>query len=382
VTAPPDRRADRAALPPVVVLFGGPSAEHDVSVVSGSAIAAALEDRGVDVRLVLIDLDGRWWWLPPGHRRGDLEAASYDDPAAFDAEGPVSVGAAIDRLAAASPPPVVFVALHGTFGEDGVVQGLLEAAGVAYTGAGVAASAIGMDKALFKRLVRGIGLPVVDWREVTATSWERDRAGVLAELAAFTSSLGDERLMVKPARLGSSLGMTIAHDASEWPAALDEAFRYDTLALAERYLVRPREIEVSVIGNDPARIEQYGPGEVISGREFYDYVAKYTPGLSETMTNAELEPRQRALILKYARDAYRAAGVEGFARIDFLLSGSEIFLSEINTIPGFTPISLFPSMPASSGLDFGRVCVRVVELAIERHARRVQRHLRASDLPR
>lgn len=377
-----ERPGRAAALPPVVVLLGGPSGEHDVSIVSGTAIADALIERNADVRLVLIDLDGRWWWLPAGHRRGGLAPAAYDDPAALGAEGPLTVGAALDRLAAIRPAPVVFIALHGPFGEDGTVQALLEAAGVAYTGAGVAASAIGMDKSRFKRLAQGLGLPVVEWREVTASRWATHRDGVLVELAAFAAGLGDPRLMVKPAHLGSSVGMSIAHTAAERPAALDEAFRYDSLALAERYLVRPRELEVSVLGNDPARIEEFGPGEVVSGREFYDYVAKYTPGMSETSIRAELEPRQRNLILKYARDAYRATGVEGFARVDFLMDGDRIYLSEINTIPGFTPISLFPRLPGAAGMDFGDVCVRVVELALERHAGRVRHHLQPGDLPR
>ena len=374
------------ALPPVVVLFGGPSAEHDVSITSGTAILQALADRAVDVRPVVIDLERRWWWLPAGHRRDGRPSAAYDNPSALGAEGPLSPGAALDRLAAITPAPVVFIALHGPFGEDGTVQGLLEAGGLAYTGAGVAASALGMDKALFKRLIRGLGLPVVPWREVTAARWASDRDGVLAELEAFAAGFGhDDReaaVMVKPARLGSSVGMTLAHVAAERPAALDVAFRYDTLAVVERYLPKPRELEVSVIGNDAARIEQFGPGEVLAGREFYDYVAKYTPGMSETSTQAELDPRDRALVLKYARDAYRAIGAEGFARVDFLLSGEGLFVSEINTIPGFTPISLFPALPASAGLDFGDICVRIVELAMERHASRGRPALTPADLPR
>jgi len=353
-----------------------------VSIVSGTAIAEALAARGLDVQLVLIDLDRRWWWLPADHRRAGRAPATYDDPAPLGAEGPLTAGTALDRFAAADPAPVVFIALHGPYGEDGTVQGLLEAAGVAYTGAGVAASAIGMDKAIFKRLVRGLGLPVAPWREVTEGRWASDPAGVLTELDAFAAGNGDPRVMVKPARLGSSLGMTLAHSAAERPAALDEVFRFDSLALVEQYLPRPREIEVSVLGNDPATIEQYGPGEVIAGREFYDYVAKYTPGMSQTSAHAELDPRQRALILKYARDAYRAIGAEGFARVDFLVTEEGIVVSEINTIPGFTPISLFPTMPASAGLDFGDVCLRVVELAIQRHAGRIRAALTPADLPR
>jgi D-alanine-D-alanine ligase len=370
------------ATPPVVVLFGGPSAEHDVSIVSGSAIAAAMADQGYPVEQVLIDLDGDWWWLPADHRHGDRAAAAYDDPAALGAAGPIAVGMAIDRLAAQRPAPVVAIALHGPFGEDGTVQALLEAAGLAYTGSGVAASAIGMDKALFKRLCRGLGLPIIDWREIRAARWASDPAGVRLELDAFAAGAADPRLMVKPARLGSSVGMTLVHDPSELEAALDTAFRYDTLALAETYLPGARDLEVSVIGNDPARLSLYGPGEVVSGHEFYDYAAKYTAGLSETSTRAEVSDLQRATILKIARDAYRAVGAEGFARIDFLLAGDSIYLSEINTIPGFTPISLFPTMPSEGGLTFADVCRRIVELALERHTARAGQHLTAGELPR
>ncbi len=367
--------------PPVVVLMGGPSAEHDVSIVSGSAIADALEDAATTVERVLIDLAGGWWWLPAGHRRDGRSPADYDDPAALGADGPVRAGAAVDRVAAADPAPIVFIALHGPFGEDGTVQGLLDAVGLCYTGSGVAASAVGMDKALFKRLVRGLGLPVADWREISAERWAADREGVLAELEAFTAG-GDPHLMVKPARLGSSVGMTLAHGPSERAAAIDMALRFDTLALAERYLAGARELEVAVLGNDPAAIELYGPGEVRSGHEFYDYAAKYTPGLSETSTHAELEPPLRAAILKLARDAYRAIGAEGFARVDFLLLEGRPYVSEINTIPGFTPISLFPSLPAEGGLDFAAVCRRVLDLARQRCAGRVDRRLSPEDLPR
>jgi D-alanine-D-alanine ligase len=371
-----------AARPPIVVVYGGPSAEHDVSIVSGTAIAEALAGAGHAVEQRLIDLDGRWWRMPDGHVRRDRPGGDYDDPAALGASGPESIGAALDGLAAARPAPVVFVALHGPFGEDGRIQALLEAAGVAYTGPGVTASAIGMDKALFKRIARGIGLPVVDWREIRSTRWAADREAVLTELEAFAAGTGDARLMIKPSRLGSSVGMTLAHGPDERAAAVDLALRYDTLALAERYLPGARDLEVSVIGNDPARLELFGPGEVVAGNEFYDFAAKYTPGLSETSTSAEVPAATKATILKIARDAYRAIGAEGFSRVDFLLHGEAIYLSEINTIPGFTPISLFPTMPAAGGYDFAAVCERIVDLAVERHAGRVEGRLAPADLPR
>jgi D-alanine-D-alanine ligase len=368
--------------PPVVVLLGGPSAEHDVSIVSGTAIAEALADAGYPLDQILIDLDGGWWWLPDGHRRGDRPPAAYDDPGALGATGPLRLGAAIDRLASARPPPVVFVALHGPFGEDGTIQAILEAAGLAYTGSGVAASALGMDKALFKRMARGIGLPIAEWREVRAARWSDGRDAVLAELAAFAEGTGDPRLMIKPAGLGSSVGMTLAHGAVERAEALDIAFHFDDVALVEAYVAGARDLEVSIIGNDHARLEVFGPGEIVSGHEFYDYAAKYTPGLSETATRAEVHEAIRAVMHKIARDAYRAIGAEGFARVDFLLAGDVVYLSEINTIPGFTPISLFPTMPAEGGYTFASVCTRLVGLAIERHAARASRRVTTSDLPR
>lgn len=372
-----------APLPPVVVLLGGPSAEHDVSIVSGTAIADGLRSMDHPVQQVLIDLDGAWWWLPVGHRRREQAPSTYDDPVALGAAGPFAVGIAIERMAATRPAPVVAIALHGPFGEDGTVQALLEAADLAYTGSGVAASAIGMDKTLFKRLSRGIGLPVVDWREVRAETWARDPDAVRRELAAFVGGASDPRLMVKPARLGSSVGMTLVHDASELDAALEVALRYDRLVLAETYLAGARDLEVAVIGNDPANLELYGPGEIISGHEFYDYAAKYTPGLSESSNRAQVSERERAMLHKIARDAYRAIGAEGFARLDFLVTpDGSIYLSEINTIPGFTPISLFPTLPEDGGYTFAGVCARIVGLASERHADRTRRRLTTEDLPR
>jgi len=367
---------------PVVVLLGGPSVEHDVSIVSGTAIADALLTDGLVVDQVLIDLDGRWWSLPPDHRRDGRPATAYDDPATLGARGPLTIGAALAALAARTDEPVVFIALHGPFGEDGTIQAVLEAAGLPYTGSGVAASALGMDKALFKRMCRGLGLPVVDWREVRADRWARDPDGVRTELDAFAAASGDARLMIKPAHLGSSVGMTLVHDRSELEAALAEAFRFDDLALAEQYLAEARDLEVAVIGNDPAHLEIHGPGEIVSGHEFYDYAAKYTPGLSRTSTRADVTDAQRVVLHKLSRDVYRAIGAEGFARIDFLGAGERIVVSEINTIPGFTPISLFPTMPAEAGHSFTDVCRRIIGLALERHAARPTTALRPDDLPR
>jgi D-alanine-D-alanine ligase len=366
----------------VAVVLGGPSAEHDVSIVSGSAIADALVASGYPVETWLIDLGGDWWRLPDGFRRDGRPQADYDDPGALGAVGPVDAGQALALLARYEARPVVFLALHGPFGEDGTAQALCEAAGLPYTGSGVTASAVGMDKAVFKRLVRGLGLPVTDWVEVRAARWAADPGGVLAGLEGFAAGGGDPRLMVKPARLGSSVGMTLAHGPEERAAALAAAFRFDDLAVVERYLAGARDLEVSILGNEPDEVELYGPGEIISGHEFYDYGAKYTPGVSETRLGAEVTRDQKTAILKIARDAYRAVDAAGFARIDFLLAGETLVVSEINTIPGFTPISLFPALCSAGGYDFAAVCRRVVDLALARDRARIRHRLTAADLPR
>jgi len=368
---------------PVVVLLGGPSAEHDVSVVSGWAISDALSQAGHPVDRIFIDLDGGWWSMPPNAASGRPAAGTFDDPRKVGAKGPTTPAQALQSVAGRDPRPIVFPALHGPFGEDGTVQALLEAYELPYAGAGVAASAIGMDKAVFKRLIGGIGLPILEWVEIGAAHWAGDPQAVKGELDALAERTGEPRMMVKPARLGSSVGMTVAHSAGDRAAALDTAFGYDTLAVVERYLDHPRELEVAVLGNDPAALSVQGPGEVFPGREFYDYIAKYSDGVSRTVPEAELDRNLRERIRQMARDAYTAIGCEGFARVDLLMSADgRVFISEINTIPGFTPISLFPLMAATGLGSFGAVCERIVDLAAERHASRIRRRLRPSDLPR
>ncbi len=368
----------------VAVLIGGPSAEHDVSLVSGRAIARGLAERGHRVHGWLIDLGGCWWRLSPEGMDPGLPEAAYDDPAALGAEGPWSAGAALDRLAAADPRPVVFIALHGPFGEDGTVQALCEAHGFAYTGCGVAASSLGMHKGLFKLLAAAVGLPVVPWIELHA---DRAPAGLdarMAAIAAFAAEQPDRRVIVKPARLGSSVGITVVHRTDERPEleyALAEAFRYDDTILVEAYLAGARELEASVVGNDPCAIEVYGPGEIFPGHEFYDFTAKYEEGVSRTTAAPDLDPAVRERVHSLAVEAYLAIGAQGFARVDFLLAGKKLYVSEINTIPGFTPISLFPVLCAEGGYDFGAIAERIVELAIERQAHRPARALTRADLP-
>ncbi len=369
---------------PVAVVFGGPSAEHDVSVVSGTAIAEALAGAGHAVSQFLVDLEGGWWLLPVGHRRAGRPAAAYDTPGSIGAAGPFGAGEATAGIAAASPQPVVFVALHGPFGEDGTVQAILEAAGLAYTGAGIAASAVGMDKPFFKRIARDAGLPVLPWVDVTGARWAEDREGVRAELEALAAGTPDGRLIGKPAALGSSVGMAIAHGPDERDGIVELALRYDARAIVEPCLDRPRELELGVLGNDPATAQILGPGEVIPDREFYDYAAKYLASASRTDAVAGISTALAADVRRIGRAAYALIGGAGFARVDFLLergTGS-LYLNEVNTIPGFTPISLFPMVAAADGIPFAALCSRIVELAVERRAAAPPRRLVPADLPR
>lgn len=341
----------------IAVLLGGPSAEHDVSLVSGRAIAGALTERGHDVQGWLIDLEGRWWILPPSAMDGAIPRTDYDDPARLGAEGPLAAPAALERIAASEPQPLVFIALHGPFGEDGVVQALCEAAGLVYTGAGVAASAVGMDKILFKKLCLGLGMPVVPWIEIGAGEWSSDPQSVQRRVAEFAAGLRDPRVIVKPARLGSSVGIAIVHhpDDPEYAGgAIVAALHYDDAVLVEAYLDHPRELEMSVVGNSAHDLETYGPGEIFPGREFYDYVAKYEEGVSRTTDTPDLPAETRTRLHEVAREAYLAIGATGFARIDFMVdrASGDVFLNEINTIPGFTEHSQVPRMFAAAGTSY------------------------------
>jgi D-alanine-D-alanine ligase len=346
-----ERTTDR---PRVAVLMGGPSAEHDVSLVSGGAILRAIDRERYAPLGVEIDRDGRW---------------SFGQ-AKEDAGGPTGIGEAasltltrgLERLAASAD--VAFIALHGPFGEDGTIQAILESVGLPYTGAGVAASALGMDKALFKRLVEGLGVPVTPWIEVFASRWTADRDGELARLEELARSSGDARLMVKPAALGSSVGMTLAHDAAERPGALDEAFAYGPRAVVEAYVADARELELAVLGADDAQV--YGPGEVFPGHEFYDYAAKYEDGVSRTTPVADVEGELRDRVRHLALTAFRAIGAEGMARVDFLVPPGRVLLSELNTVPGFTPISLYPAVVEAAGIPFSDLCTRLIELGMAR----------------
>ena len=373
-------------LPPtaVAVLLGGPSAEHDVSLVSGRAIATALAGAGHDVSGWLLTLAGEWWRLPAAALDPELPLEAFRDPLALDAEGPYRAAAALELLAGADPAPVVFPALHGPFGEDGQVQSLLESAGLVYCGAGPAASAVGMDKTLFKRVVGTLELPVLPWAEVRAAEYAAAPDDVVESLSEFAAGFADPRLIVKPARQGSSIGISIVHEVGrpQLVPALEEALRYDDLVLVEPYLDHPRELETAVMGNSRLDAVAYGPGEVVPGNEFYDYEAKYHSAASRVSEQAELDPDLAESIRDAAVEVFLVIGGTGFARVDMLLSADGIpYISEINTLPGFTPISLFPRMTRLGGFDFAATCERIIELALERAQRRRSVRLEPGLLP-
>jgi len=257
---------------------------------------------------------------------------------------------------------VIFPLLHGTFGEDGTVQGLLELADIPYVGAGVLGSAAGMDKDLMKRLFRDARIPVVPWITVLRSEWERNPEHVLA---AIPKKLRYP-LFVKPANLGSSVGISKVHSAKELEPALDLAAEYDRKIIIEKG-VDAREIECSVLGNDSPQASV--PGEVVPVNQFYDYEAKYVKEGSQLIIPANLRPRQTRRVQQLAIQAFQAVDGAGMARVDFLLDRrtAAIFVSEINTIPGFTPISMYPKLWEASGLPYAKLIDRLVELALERH---------------
>jgi D-alanine-D-alanine ligase len=230
-----------------------------------------------------------------------------------------------------------------------------------------------MDKTLFKRIVGAMELPVLPWAEVRAVEHAAEPEEVMTGLREFASRFVDPRLVVKPARLGSSIGISIVHEVEgpELAAALEEALRYDDLVLVEPYLAHPRELEVAVMGNSRLDVRAYGPGEVRPGNEFYDYEAKYHSHTSTITEQADLEPALARSVRAAAVEVFLAIGCSGFARVDMLLSADGIpYVSEINTVPGFTPISLFPRMTSLGGFDFAGTCERIVELALERERQR------------
>ena len=360
----------------VGVIFGGRSGEHEVSLMSAASVLSNLDPERYEVVPIGITKEGRWVvagdpmralteGLSAGgpFRRVALLGDPVVDRKLVDFPEPVAVTRSTLPPATPLPPlDVVFPVLHGPYGEDGTIQGLLELAGLPYVGAGVLASAAGMDKAVMKDLFVGHGLPVLDYVVIKRKDW-RDRPQ-----ACVDRIMADLRfpVFVKPCNLGSSLGITKVHLPSDLASAVDDAATYDRKIIVENGLDPAREIECSVLGNDDPEVSVCG--EIVPSRDFYDYNAKYIDGTSGLIIPANLPAGVSDRIRTIAVMAFRAIDACGMARADFLVSrdAAEIYLSELNTIPGFTKISMYPKLWEFSGLPYPRLLDRLIELAFER----------------
>ncbi len=373
MASPSDRsRARPSGKIRVAVLFGGQSGEHDVSLRSAQTVMGALDPDKYEVVPVGITREGRWLTADDPMRR--LTASSPLFALGAGEEGAGVGGDVIDGEAAvpATLPAVlggdvdvVFPVLHGPRGEDGTVQGMLELVGVPYVGAGVLGSAVAMDKAMAKTILAQAGLPQVPWRTVARKDWEREPEAVTAGIAQVIGF----PCFVKPANMGSSVGIAKVHDAGELPGAMAAAGRYDRKIVVERG-VDAREFEVAVLGNDEPMASV--AGEIVPANEFYDYDAKYLDDRSELIIPAELEGKDLVLLQDLALDAFRALDLEGMARVDFFWEREtdHIYINEVNTIPGFTSISMYPKLWQASGVPLPELVDRLIALALERHAER------------
>jgi D-alanine-D-alanine ligase len=394
----------------VGVLFGGRSGEHEVSLLSAASVLKAIDRRKFDVVPIGINKAGHW--LTSGAAQGLLEGSAPDevkpaepdqsrprretaklragDPAATpgarlladgqpallapepaDAELAVAGRSAIDSHAALGGQSldVVFPVLHGTFGEDGTIQGLFELAGIAYVGSGVLGSAAGMDKDLMKRLFAQAKLPIVRHVTLLRAEWEKQPRKAVAQVEAALKY----PVFVKPANLGSSVGISKVHDRKELGPALTLAAKYDRKLVIEQGVGgktgKARELEVAVLGNDDPRASVVG--EIVPGKEFYDYEAKYLSEGSIPVIPARLSRAETKQIRAMAVEAFRVCDLSGLARVDFLMEPDgkrRIFLNEVNTMPGFTQISMYPKLWEATGLSYKDLITRLIELALERHA--------------
>jgi D-alanine-D-alanine ligase len=371
-------------------LYGGRSGEHEVSLASAAAVFATLDRERYEPIAIRIEKDGRWVLAdrPPTA----TSAAEVIEQSRMEGSR-ARVGReifllprpgdetllAVDRRGAGAGDgtpanvtelhlDVIFPVLHGPYGEDGTMQGLLELANVPYVGAGVLASSVGMDKVTSKVIFAARKLPVFDYELVLRRDWLADPAGVALRIG---KQLGFP-LFVKPANLGSSVGISKVKSADALPAAMDLAASFDRRIIVEAAVPDAREIEVAVLGNDTP--EASIPGEIIPSREFYDYEAKYLDESSRTVVPADLKAADQEAIRKMAVEAFRAIDCSGMARVDFLMSRStgKIYINEANTIPGFTTISMYSKMWEASGLPYPALLDRLIALALERHAERQQ----------
>jgi D-alanine-D-alanine ligase len=367
----------------VGVIYGGRSGEHEVSLASAAAVFANLDPTRYEPVAIRIEKDGRWVLpeRPPSLvSTADVIQARAIDPAETALEAHVVARPGGDTLITIDRSPqqrvvvagvsldVVFPVLHGPYGEDGTVQGLLELANVPYVGAGVLASAVGMDKATMKLVFAARGLPICDYDVVLKRDWQRDERGIMNAIA---TKLGFP-VFVKPANLGSSVGISKAKHATELRAAMHLAAEFDRKIVIEAAVPGAREIECAVLGNDEP--EASVPGEIVPSREFYDYEAKYLDDGSTLLIPAPLKAAQREEVRTLAIAAYKALDCAGMARVDFLLAGDSgvLYLNELNTIPGFTTISMYSKMWEASGVSYPTLLDRLIALAIERHTEKQQ----------
>ncbi|MFQ6671766.1 MAG: D-alanine--D-alanine ligase family protein [Candidatus Tectimicrobiota bacterium] len=355
----------------VAILFGGRSGEHEVSLASARSVIAALDPAKYDVVPIGITPAGRWF------TSGDpLEALASGEPPPLDeltfipgdpvAKGLLTLGDS-GQTSTTLLVDVVFPVLHGPYGEDGTVQGLLDLAEIPYVGGGVTASAAGMDKAVMKACFAAAGLPLLPFREIKRKRWEADREAVLDEVeATFTYPI-----FAKPTNLGSSVGVSKAKDRPGLERAMDVAAQYDRKVIVEQG-IDARELECSVLGNDEPIASVVG--EVIPAREFYDYEAKYLPGGCELIIPAEVDEAVAETVKDYAIRAFLAVDCAGLGRVDMLMERAtgQVYVNEINTIPGFTATSAYPKLFDAAGIGYGELIDRLIELALERHADRAR----------
>jgi D-alanine-D-alanine ligase len=351
----------------VGVIFGGRSGEHEVSLMSARSVMEALDPEKYEVIQIGITQNGEWLTGENALELMEKKDTGALFPAAILPDTSrcglfrirqTSRGMTLENL---KPLDIVFPVLHGTFGEDGAIQGLMELDGTPYVGAGVVGSAVGMDKGIFRDVMKSNGIPVVQ----AVLFLKRDIESDMDRCLDQAESLGAYPLFTKPANLGSSVGITRCASRSDLMEGLFEAARYDRRVLVERG-VNAREIEISVLGNDNPQASI--PGEIIPSREFYSYESKYIDGTSQLLIPAPIPPETSDKARELALRAYRAIDCAGMARVDFLLDRTtgELFLNEVNTIPGFTKISMYPKLWEASGLSYAALLDRLIELALER----------------
>ncbi|MBI5955790.1 MAG: D-alanine--D-alanine ligase [Chloroflexi bacterium] len=350
----------------VGVVFGGRSAEHEVSLASAAAVMGALDKEKYEVVPIGVTRNGRWLTsgdplkaLKEGNFFASKEMALLGDPGLLTSKekGQPRAPAVVEQI------DVLFPVLHGPYGEDGTVQGLFELAGLPYVGAGVLASALGMDKAVMKAVFRQHGLPVLDHVVIKRRDWERNPESAIQRVEDAL----DYPCFCKPANLGSSIGVSKARNRAELEAGLALAAGYDRKLLVERAVESCREVECSVLGNDDPSAS--GVGEIVPKREFYDYVAKYSDENTELIIPARLPEEMAKRVQTLAVQAFLAIDCAGMARVDFFVTrdNTAVYVNEINTIPGFTAVSMYPKLWEAAGLSFPALVDRLVELALERH---------------